>query len=94
MLHHLLVFYRCFQVFLVSAGGDARIGYSSASDPQVGCFALRCLECDFIVEQFENACWPAPPAVEYLFFRNRMPDRDALSQKLTRSAGVRLQSEH
>ena len=76
----------------MGAGGDARVGYSSASDPQVGCAVLRCLDCDFIVEQFENACWPAPPAVEYLFFRNQMPDRDALSQRLKRSPGITLYS--
>ncbi|KAL1519720.1 hypothetical protein AB1Y20_023230 [Prymnesium parvum] len=46
---------------------------------------LRCARCDFKVLKFAGRSWV--PSADYMFFRNFMPDREKLGQKLTASDG-------
>ena len=49
------------------------------------CDRLRCTSCDFRVEHFDDYEWHG--SVDYLFFRNNMPDFKKISTKLRRKAG-------
>jgi len=46
---------------------------------------LRCARCDFKVLRFMDQRWD--DSADYMFFRNFMPDRQKLQQKLTASEG-------
>lgn len=50
------------------------------------CNTLRCLSCDFKVLYFDNLRWS--PSVNYLYFRNNVPDTSKLRAKLQRSSGL------
>eukprot|EP00899_Mesostigma_viride_P015831 jgi/Mesvir1/24249/Mv10953-RA.1 len=51
------------------------------------CDKLRCTKCDFRVLNFDGKEWFED--VEYLFFRNCIPDEEKLSKKLRVQPGVR-----
>jgi hypothetical protein len=63
------------------------------SDPQglslaqaKSCDKLRCTGCDFRLLFFDDYNWTSK--VDYLFFRNNMPDEKKLKKQLTRKKGV------
>jgi hypothetical protein len=69
---------KCTNVFL---------GFSSANDTGArrrACAKLRCLDCDFEVVRFEDAVWDHD-AVDYMFFRNVVPDRAKLAARIVRT---------
>ena len=47
------------------------------------CDNLRCLQCNFRVHQFQNKTW-ATDGVDYMFFRNNVPNESKLEAKLLR----------
>ena len=49
------------------------------------CDELRCTDCDFRIEVFDNFDWH--PSTDYLFLRNNMPDRAKLKAKLKKKTG-------
>jgi hypothetical protein len=65
-------------------GTDCKKGLtlsSSAIRGGGGCDRLRCTACDFSVLRFDASAW-CDSEVNYLFFRNNMPDRGKLSAQL------------
>ncbi len=57
---------------------------SAPSRPRV-CASLRCLSCDFAVMQFEGGAWDE--TVDYMFFRNNVPNTRLLRAKINRDGG-------
>ena len=75
---------RCARVVL--AGGSTLRGIKSSMFSKVACDNLRCLQCNFQVKTFIDASWEAD--VDYMFFRNNMPNDDKLSTKLRAYIGA------
>mmetsp|Transcript_20386 Transcript_20386/g.47662 ORF Transcript_20386/g.47662 Transcript_20386/m.47662 type:complete len:197 (-) Transcript_20386:200-790(-) len=74
---------KCSPVFL--AGADTECGQGSHAQRRA-CDHLRCTKCDFAVLRFLNVTWK--PEVDYLFFRNNMPDKAKLATSLGRKSGT------
>jgi hypothetical protein len=75
---------KCSRIIL--GPSDMEIGLSTALQERC-CGMLRCTKCDFRVLSFDDAYWS--PKVDYLFFRNVMPDKEKLRKKLTKKGGTR-----
>ena len=65
----------------VPLGGPASIFSEKACD------RLRCTACDFEVICFANEAWAGD--VDYMFFRNNMPNEQKLRQRMVRKMGAR-----
>ena len=59
--------------------------YSHAVTSCRACDQLRCTSCDFRVIYFNDYVWHA--RCDYLFFRNNVPDFEALKKNLVRKKG-------
>jgi len=68
---------KCFPL-LIGGSGDA-VGLSTTVSKKC-CATLRCYNCDFKVEMFDNYRWS--PDTDYLFLRNNMPDFSKLQPRL------------
>lgn len=73
---------RCTKVVLAGFQDSAPRGRRASAFSKVACDHLRCLQCNFEVLQFSNYEWNE--SVDYMFFRNNVPNVDKLSQKLDR----------
>ena len=74
---------RCFPVYL---GGSAdEIGVSHGGKKR-SCSNVRCTACDFAIVNFVDSSWSS--SVDYLFFRNNMPEKDKLRARLKSSPGT------
>lgn len=77
-----------------SASRSASSAQPSAAAGTVGssnahqriCSSLRCTSCDFSVLRWDGYAWASD--VEYMFFRNHVPDRRKLEAKIRRQAGA------
>ena len=49
------------------------------------CDMLRCTDCDFHVEMFDDVSWH--PKTDYLFLRNNIPDYDKVKVNLVTRKG-------
>jgi len=68
---------KCFPL-LIGGSGDPP-GLSTTVSKRC-CSSLRCFNCDFGVEMFDNYRWS--PDTDYLFLRNNMPDFAKLQSRL------------
>lgn len=68
---------KCFPL-LVGGSSDPK-GLSTTVSKQC-CSNLRCHNCDFSIEMFDNFRWS--PDIDYLFLRNNMPDLSKLQSRL------------
>lgn len=68
---------KCFPL-LIGGSSDPK-GLSTTVSRQC-CSNLRCHNCDFSVEIFDNFRWS--PDIDYLFLRNNMPDFSKLQSRL------------
>ena len=75
---------RCARVVL--AGGATVRGIKSSMFSKVACDNLRCLQCNFQVKTFLDVTWDHD--VDYMFFRNNMPNDDKLSANLRAHVGA------
>ncbi|XP_039256102.2 cilia- and flagella-associated protein 418-like [Styela clava] len=73
---------KCFPPCL---GGTSMKKGISVTGHKRACNNLRCTSCDFKVLCFDNHQWNS--SVDYLFFRNKMPDRVKLQLKLKKMPG-------
>ena len=64
---------------LILGGSACSLGRGSLAR-NVASERVRCLNCDFIVERFEDAEWDS--SATYLFFRNTAPDRKKMAKML------------
>lgn len=69
---------RCSRV--VIAGSDMSRGVKSSAFSKSACDRLRCLKCNFEAIQFPGKAWTS--AVDYMFFRNNMPNKSKLEPEL------------
>ncbi len=76
-------------------GATAELGGTRTGLPPRACSSLRCTSCDFAVERWPSISgggggggvkWSA--GVDYMFFRNNMPNRSKLEVKLERYQGA------
>lgn len=74
---------KCFPLYL---GGSEVIRGCSDGCRKKACDKLRCTSCDFKVHAFRDNAWYRN--VDYLFFRNTMPDESKLQFKLTKCKGT------
>ncbi|KAI9173124.1 hypothetical protein H9P43_007255 [Blastocladiella emersonii ATCC 22665] len=70
------------------SSSSAGLTVKCAGAQRAQCPRLRCTGCDFAVESFAGSAWTEADALDYLWFRNRMPDRAALSGGLAARPGV------
>lgn len=75
---------KCFPIFL--GGMKYPKGLCTAVNQRV-CDSLRCTDCDFKVEIFDDRSWH--PKTDYLFLRNNMPDFEKLKSNLLHRKGWR-----
>uniref|UniRef100_H2ZFB3 Cilia- and flagella-associated protein 418 n=1 Tax=Ciona savignyi TaxID=51511 RepID=H2ZFB3_CIOSA len=68
---------KCSAIYL--GGSTTTRGLCSVSVKRC-CDQLRCTNCDFHVEQYNNYKWDN--TVDYLFLRNNMPDFQKVASKL------------
>jgi hypothetical protein len=57
-------------------------GLHNSAFSKVACDQLLCSQCNFRIVTFFNYVWDTN--VEYMFFRNNMPNTERLSEKLVR----------
>jgi len=69
---------RCSRV--VVSGSQTARGLKSSAFSKCACDRLRCLKCNFEAIQFSGQEWSSN--VDYMFFRNNMPNREKLSPQL------------
>eukprot|EP00602_Paraphysomonas_sp_CaronLab_P002097 CAMPEP_0185026510 /NCGR_PEP_ID=MMETSP1103-20130426/10821_1 /TAXON_ID=36769 /ORGANISM="Paraphysomonas bandaiensis, Strain Caron Lab Isolate" /LENGTH=358 /DNA_ID=CAMNT_0027560119 /DNA_START=187 /DNA_END=1263 /DNA_ORIENTATION=+ len=69
---------RCSRV--VVAGTSITRGAKTSAFSKVACDNLRCLQCNFEVMQFPERGWDV--GVDYMFFRNNVPNAQKLSSQL------------
>eukprot|EP01135_Chromosphaera_perkinsii_P007834 Nk52_evm26s1020 gene=Nk52_evmTU26s1020 len=74
---------KCYPVYL---GGSLDEGGITQGGHPKSCRNIRCTACDFDVVRFKDACWQK--SVDYLFFRNNMPEVDKLKVKLKGAEGM------
>ncbi|CAF0771509.1 unnamed protein product [Didymodactylos carnosus] len=69
---------KCFPIYLSGTSTEQ-------NKEEHTCNNLRCIQCDFDVLRFNDSEWTSN--VDYLFFRNHMPDKKALKQRLRTKQG-------
>ncbi|KAL0587359.1 hypothetical protein ABG067_002976 [Albugo candida] len=65
---------------LTLGGSRMKRGHSNAFLNSCVCSNLRCIDCDFIVIQFQDRVWNK--SADYMFFREHMPNEYKLQAKL------------
>lgn len=70
---------RCVRV--VISGSSSLRGAKSSAFSKCVCDSLRCIQCNFEVLWFNRARWLS--GVDYMFFRNSVPNEDKLRAKLS-----------
>jgi len=69
---------RCFPLRV--GGTGCTLGLCTPVRKETVCDNLRCTKCDFRVMRFPDREWT--DAVDYMFFRNNVPDEERLSKQL------------
>ena len=74
---------RCSRVLL--GGTHIPRGLKNSAFSKIACDSLLCSQCNFKVLFFYDHIWD--PSIDYMFFRNNMPNVDKLSTKLVYNDG-------